>query len=178
MGITIKVAHNHCFDTSRNKQRKWVAPVVGFCSCSVFCCAFLCVHSGFAIILMGKEELAALLSLSSCVSWLFCCSSSRCHGFVCSLCLWYFLIILTYDIKCASFAFNFSCFSNQTCFVEYMAIRGLTIKQSSCRKLLGKLVYNLAQMVFAWPSPNSVQMFLVYSKTWVLAGGVSFSYAI
>ena len=30
------------------------------------------------------------------VSWLLCGSSSRCHGFVCSLGLWYFLIIFTY----------------------------------------------------------------------------------
>ena len=42
-----------------------VAPIVGFCNCSVFCCALLCVHSGFAIISMGKRELVALLSLSS-----------------------------------------------------------------------------------------------------------------
>ena len=27
----------------------------------MFCCALLCVHSSFAIILMGKRELVALL---------------------------------------------------------------------------------------------------------------------
>ena len=47
---------------------KWFAPVVGFCSYSVFCCVLLCVYSGFAIILMGREVLIALVSLSSCVS--------------------------------------------------------------------------------------------------------------
>ena len=83
--IIIKVAHNHCFYTSRKKSEKWVAPVVGFCSCSMFCCALLCVHSGFSIILMRTQELVALVSLSSCVSCLSCCSSSQCHGFVCSL---------------------------------------------------------------------------------------------
>ena len=31
----------------------------------MFCCALLCIHSSFAIILMGKRELVALLSLSS-----------------------------------------------------------------------------------------------------------------
>ena len=31
----------------------------------MFCCALLNVHSSFAIILMGKRELVALLSLSS-----------------------------------------------------------------------------------------------------------------
>ena len=31
----------------------------------MFCCAFLCVHSSNAIILMGKRELVALLDLSS-----------------------------------------------------------------------------------------------------------------
>ena len=31
------------------------------------------------------------------VSWLLCGSFSQCHGFVCCLWLWYFLIILTYN---------------------------------------------------------------------------------
>ena len=48
---------------------------MGYCNCSMFCCALLCVHSSFAIILMGKRELIALLSLSSwclmIVVWLF-----------------------------------------------------------------------------------------------------------
>ena len=48
---------------------------MGFCNCSIFCCALLYVHSSFAIILMGKRELDALLSLSSCcfviAVWLF-----------------------------------------------------------------------------------------------------------
>ena len=38
---------------------------MGVCDCSVFCCALLCVHFSIAIILMGKRELVALLSLSS-----------------------------------------------------------------------------------------------------------------
>ena len=41
----------------------------------MFCCTLLYVHSSFAIILMGKRELVALLSLSSwcllMVVWLF-----------------------------------------------------------------------------------------------------------
>ena len=45
---------------------------------------------------MGKKELDALLNLSSwcliIVEWLF----FACHGVVCGLWLWYFLIILTY----------------------------------------------------------------------------------
>ena len=48
---------------------------MGFCICSMFCCTFLYVPSSFAIILMGKRELVALLSLSSwcllIVVWLF-----------------------------------------------------------------------------------------------------------
>ena len=35
------------------------------CNCSMFCCTLLYVHSSFAIILMGKRELIALLNLSS-----------------------------------------------------------------------------------------------------------------
>ena len=47
----------------------------GVCNCSMYCCTLLYVHSSFAIILMGKRELVALLSLSSLclviVVWLF-----------------------------------------------------------------------------------------------------------
>ena len=35
------------------------------------------------------------LHITRAVSHMLCGSSSRCHGFVCSLLLWYFLIILT-----------------------------------------------------------------------------------
>ena len=38
---------------------------MGVCNCSMFCCTLLYVHSSIAIILMGKRQLAALLSLSS-----------------------------------------------------------------------------------------------------------------
>ena len=41
---------------------------MGFCNCSMFCCALLCVQSSCAIIMMGKRELIALLNLSS---WCF-----------------------------------------------------------------------------------------------------------
>ena len=48
---------------------------MGVCNCSMFCCVLLYVHSSFAIILMWKRELVALLSLSSwcllVVVWLF-----------------------------------------------------------------------------------------------------------
>ena len=48
---------------------------MGVCNCSMFCCTLLYVHSSFALILMGKRELVALLSLSSCclviVAWVF-----------------------------------------------------------------------------------------------------------
>ena len=41
-----------------------VTPIVEFCNCSMFCCVLLLyVHSSFAIILMGKRELVALLCL-------------------------------------------------------------------------------------------------------------------
>ena len=52
-----------------------VTPIVEFCNCSMFCCVLLYFHSSFAIISMGKIELAALLCLSSwclvIVVWLF-----------------------------------------------------------------------------------------------------------
>ena len=37
-----------------------VTPIEGFCNCSMFCCALLCVHSSFAINSMAKRELVAL----------------------------------------------------------------------------------------------------------------------
>ena len=42
-----------------------VTPTVGVCHCSMLCCTLLYVHSGVAIILIGKRELVALLILSS-----------------------------------------------------------------------------------------------------------------
>ena len=48
---------------------------MGFCNCAVFCYTLLFVPSSFAIILMGKRELVAMLSMSSwclvIVVWLF-----------------------------------------------------------------------------------------------------------
>ena len=40
-------------------------PIVRVCNCSMFCSTLHYVHSSFAIILMGKRMLVALLSLSS-----------------------------------------------------------------------------------------------------------------
>ena len=48
---------------------------MGVCNCCMFCYTLLYVHSNFAIILMGKRELVALLSLSFwclvMIVWLF-----------------------------------------------------------------------------------------------------------
>ena len=49
-------------------------------NCSMFCWTLIYGHSSFAIILIGKREQVALLSLSSGVSWLLCGSYSRCVG--------------------------------------------------------------------------------------------------
>ena len=55
-------------------------------NCSMFCCTLPYVHSSFAIILMGKRELVALLSLSSwclvIVEWLFLAVPWVCLQFV------------------------------------------------------------------------------------------------
>ena len=37
---------------------------MGVCNCSMFFCMLLYVHSSFAVILIGKSELVALLNLS------------------------------------------------------------------------------------------------------------------
>ena len=59
--------------------------IFGFCNCSMFCCALLCVHPSFSIILMGKTELVALLCLSSwCLLavWLFHTMPRVCLPFI------------------------------------------------------------------------------------------------
>ena len=45
---------------------------------------------------LGRESWLLCLVCLPGVSWRLCASSSRYHGFVCDLWLWYFLIILTY----------------------------------------------------------------------------------
>ena len=65
----------------------------------MFCCTLLYVHSSFAIILMGKRELDALLSLSSCcliiVVWLFLAVLWVCLQFV-------IVVFLDHTILCYS----------------------------------------------------------------------------
>ena len=59
---------------------------MGVCNCSMFCCMLLYALSSFAIILMGKRELVASLSLSSwclvIVVWLFLAVQLVCLQFV------------------------------------------------------------------------------------------------
>ena len=59
---------------------------MGFYNCSMVCCALLYVHFSFAIILMGKRKLVALLSLSSwcllIVVWRFLVVPLVCLQFV------------------------------------------------------------------------------------------------
>ena len=63
-----------------------VVPVVRVCICLMFCCTLLYVHSSIAIILLGRGELVALLSLYSwclvMVGWLFLAVSWDCLWFV------------------------------------------------------------------------------------------------
>ena len=59
---------------------------MGVCNRSMFCCTLFYVHSSFAIILVGKRDLVALLSLSSwclvIVVWLFLAVLWVCLQFV------------------------------------------------------------------------------------------------
>ena len=63
-----------------------VTPIVGVCNCFMFCCTLLYAPSSFAILLMGKRELVAWLSLSSwclvIVVWLFFAVPWVCLRFV------------------------------------------------------------------------------------------------
>ena len=71
---------------------------MGFCYCSMFFGALLCVHSSFAIILMGKRELVALLSFVFLVSRDCCVALLRgatglSAGFDCGISLSYSLCL-------------------------------------------------------------------------------------
>ena len=59
---------------------------MGVCNCSMFCCTLLYVPPSFAIILNGKRELVALLSLPSwflvSVVWFFLAVLWVCLQFV------------------------------------------------------------------------------------------------
>ena len=59
---------------------------MGVCNCSMFCCSLLFVHSSFAVTLMGKRKLVALLRLFSwcfvVVVWLFLAVPRVCLQFV------------------------------------------------------------------------------------------------
>ena len=67
-------------------RSKFVVLILEVCNCSVFCCMLFYVHSSFAIILMGKRELVALLSWSSwCLVmgvWLFLSAPWVCLRFL------------------------------------------------------------------------------------------------
>ena len=62
-----------------------VTPIVEFCNCSMSCCTLLCVHSSFAIILMGIESwLLCFVCLPGLVIvvWLFLAKPQVCLQFV------------------------------------------------------------------------------------------------
>ena len=46
-----------------------VTPIAGFCNCSMFCCALLCVHSSFAIISGCFALFVLLVSHYCCVAF-------------------------------------------------------------------------------------------------------------
>ena len=76
---------------------------MGVCNCSMFCCTLLYVHSSFAIIMMGKRELADLLRLSSwflaTVVWHFLAVPWLCLQFVIVAFPGQFLVFLERPLK-------------------------------------------------------------------------------
>ena len=64
---------------------------------SLFCYAVICVHCGFAIILLGNKELAVLFNcLLDTMLLLFFSFSSQCCGLVCKVLLLHCLVIFIY----------------------------------------------------------------------------------
>ena len=73
-----------------------VTPIIGVCNCSMFnVCYFMFILVSQSSWLGRESWLLCLVCLLS-VSWLLYDISLQCHGFVCSLWLWYFRIIITY----------------------------------------------------------------------------------
>ena len=66
--------------------------VIVLCFVVRYFMSFLVLQSSW----WGRESWLLCLFCLLVVSWWLNGSSSRCHGVVCSLWLWYFLIILTY----------------------------------------------------------------------------------
>ena len=70
----------------------------GFCFCLCLLwntlCPFLVLQSSWR----GRESwlLCFRCFMDVLLLWMFCDSSSRCHGSACSVWMWYFLIIITY----------------------------------------------------------------------------------
>ena len=77
---------------------------MGVCNCSMFCCTLLYVHSSIVIILMGKRELIALLSLSSwclvMVERLFLAVPRGCLQFVIVVFPEHTYVLIFYVIEC------------------------------------------------------------------------------
>ena len=59
---------------------------MGFCNCSMFCCAYFCIHSGLTIISIGEENAGCFAFLSSwclvVVVWVFLAMPWGCLRFV------------------------------------------------------------------------------------------------
>ena len=116
----LNVQHKHCWSccskycqakTRRKYKTDWTASDWWFCCCWLFLLLFplwesvivlyFVVRYFMSILVLqsswwGRESWLLCLICHPGVSWWLSGSSSRCHGVVCSLWLWYFLIILTY----------------------------------------------------------------------------------
>ena len=81
---------------------------MGVCNCSMFFVRYfmsiLVLQSSWC----GRESWLLYLICLPSVSWWLSCSSSRCHGVVCGLWLWFFLMILTYYFWNENYAFSHS----------------------------------------------------------------------
>ena len=77
-----------------------VTPIVGVCNCSMFVVRYFMSILVLQSSWRGRERWLLCLICPPGVLWWLSGSSSRCHGVVCGLWLWYFLIILTYYICC------------------------------------------------------------------------------
>ena len=102
-----RISHDHWLGVENDNLKDNSLLKINWVSIGFFCWLLLplwdsviVVHWFMSILVLqsfwwGRESWLFCLVCLPGVSWLLCGSSLQCHGLVCSLWLWYFLIILT-----------------------------------------------------------------------------------
>ena len=137
-----------------------------FCNCSIFCFALLCIHSSFAIISIGKRELAAFSLFVFLVSHNCCVAlphdAMSCLQFVISVfpdhthLLFWMLVIVTQAILHFFLRVTLLCFTlfggiTVSCLWFHQTTHVAFPDHTSCLRALTRVYINVGQ----WSSSNT-----------------------